>query len=479
MTTPWFRAWLCTLLLSLVGACDGDTPPKAAAGVAEVEATKAAETAPMQAPATAKSPAASQASPVRPEPVMPAVVVPTADTLESLAAEEPATEEPSKTAWSHYKAKRYDKAQSNFAQAALSDPAWKHPFNLACAAALGGEEAHTRLGLVEAVSRDSGAVSGKARRDADLAGMRTKDWFEPVLRGEAYEPPGTVKPTTPRPLHPPTVPAEYEPEVADGPLTPSPGSVSPLNNKQRSRLNTLLLAQHGVKTIIRGSVISDHGEETLAWVVYEYTRFDACMLKSTKKACRKKLRGDPDDESSNEMSCTKQFLVRAHFGTELTIDEPESIMKGACSIGKVRRMESKDFDRDGEPEVIVDATWYRETEAFREGALTEGGRFVRIAQLQGPAQFEMAFGWVMLELTPEEQEAKRFRFEDVDHDGHPDLVVQTAVMEGMEGPDFDNEAFPKLDDLELDDDESELTLRSETLLYSPSEDRWLPTKSGH
>ncbi|MEM6993312.1 MAG: hypothetical protein AAF721_22560 [Myxococcota bacterium] len=463
-----------------------DAPSKAAAAT-DAPKDPPAKTAPKDVPGKAApnqapgTDAPGTDAPSAAEPAPPAEPAPTVSPLERLARSKPEAADPSKTAWGHYKAKRFTEAQPFFAQAALADRvAWKHPFNLACAASQAGDEDVAKHALVEAVSRDATAVPTKARKDDDLAAVRSKAWFEPVLRGEPLEEPKPPEPepTPTTPTESPTEPAGDdgpEPTEADepreGPLTKSPGSVKPLAKAQLAELRTALADHHGVRPVIRGSVHHGAGQDVVAWAAYEYSLFDECLKASTKKECRKRLRGDPDDKSSNQMRCTEQWLVRVQFAGTVKLGTPEKILKGACTLGKVRRMEAKDYDADGAVEVMVDVTSHRDTEGFREGEVTEGGRFVRIVRLDGSTQFELAFSWITSDVTPSEDEAHRFSFETLDGDAHPDIMLETVVMDGMSGPRFDNESFPNLDDFE-----EEATLDRKPQLYDPKADKWVAAK---
>lgn len=106
-------------------------------------------------------------------------------TLDSLGASVSHDHYPSATAWAHYQAGEYLEAVPYFARVSAIQPSeWTHPFNLACAAALAGDEQLAKLGLTEAVARDREATASRARSHVDLVTMRDKPWFEPTLRGE-------------------------------------------------------------------------------------------------------------------------------------------------------------------------------------------------------------------------------------------------------------------------------------------------------
>lgn len=90
--------------------------------------------------------------------------------------------DPGKEAWAHYKAKRHAEAVPLFGAAAVAKPSeYKPAFNMACAAALAGDEENSRIALTEALSRDRTTVAAKANKDGDLASIRTEPWFSELL----------------------------------------------------------------------------------------------------------------------------------------------------------------------------------------------------------------------------------------------------------------------------------------------------------
>lgn len=116
----------------------------------------------------------------------------------AVASEVPGSE-PGKRAWAHYKAKRYPEAIPLFGAAAIARPKdYKPAFNMACAAALGGELDVGRIALTEALSRDRAKVVKKARRDADLEALRKAEWFAALLADTPAEPAPVV--AAPKPV---------------------------------------------------------------------------------------------------------------------------------------------------------------------------------------------------------------------------------------------------------------------------------------
>lgn len=77
--------------------------------------------------------------------------------------------------------KDFAAAAKYFASVAALDPAWKGPFNLACAHARAGDGPRAEAALREAMARDATAVRKKAKGDPDLEGVRSEPWFAEVV----------------------------------------------------------------------------------------------------------------------------------------------------------------------------------------------------------------------------------------------------------------------------------------------------------
>ncbi len=151
------------------------------------------------APAVSESPAPPTSKPSAPRPpvVQAPVAAPPAATPSSRFEERVAemlrvrktkvTANPGKTAFAHYKAKRYREAVPLFGAAAVARPTeYKPAFNMACAAALLGDERTAEYALAEALRRDRPTVTAKARKDADLDAMRDTEWFDELLAGNPH-----------------------------------------------------------------------------------------------------------------------------------------------------------------------------------------------------------------------------------------------------------------------------------------------------
>ncbi len=401
-----------------------------------------------------------------------------------------------KTAWADLEAGRLVEAQRGFAVVALAEPAiWKHPFNLACAAARANDERMTRVGLVEAIRRGGARVVDKARSDGDLATMRSAAWFEPVLRGEdpgetvAPTPdPPAVAPTEPVPAEPatpstdppavaPTVPLPAEPAAPREPTVPAPrrpaklpGAATAIRTAlaaaDLAALKTSLAELHGVAVVVRKSLelpTAAGGREGFA--VYEFSRFKACLTRADKKTCRREL-GANANGGLSVAACTEQWLVRVSLGERLELGE-RTALQPACKLTHVRTLEAIDLDGDGDQEVLVDVVGRAETETQREGSELEVGRIVRVLRRDGSVQLEMRIGWSATTEHGRQVTAQRFYLTDTDADGHPDMVLQR--QESRSDDELDDELWPED---ALDSDGKPQPVITAIKRYDPVTDSW-------
>ena len=266
---------------------------------------------------------------------------------------------------------------------------------------------------------------------------------------------------------------EPDDEVIAEPKKPKEpkGSNVPLAKAQLTQLRDALKAKHGVETVVKSSLlVTPASGDPIAFAVYEYSIFDECQKTSTKKECRKKLRGDREMGETNDMRCTKAWMVRAELGAKVALDEPAKVSV-PCTIGRVRGLFEADVDADSKPEVVLDVVGKRETEGFREGGETYANRTVRIFRLDGTSQFTLDVSWVLIEFTPAEETSQRYGLEDTNGDGHPDLELQTVEFMGEDMTEFDGVLWPALDDPDVIHKVS-----TQVLVYSPSADEWVAPK---
>jgi hypothetical protein len=428
-------------------------------------------------PASTPSEAPSPEPIVEPQPVEPEPVEPQTyeQKLERLINGEAPSADAEKQAWTHYKAKEFGQAQRMFALASLHDRAhWKHPFNLACASAMAEDEAMVQIGLVEAVARDQAATSKKARSDGDLARYRSAEWFEPILRGEGPKPVAPEKPVDPKtPEESPTPTPTPTPIPTPGAGKPlPPGSAAPLAKAKIEQLRDNLKQVHGLRPVVRGSVQTTNAEgQIVAWVVYDYTRYDACLLKHSKKVCRNKLSAPTEDNEDGEsdddqMKCTDQWLARATFGTTLVVDPPVALQV-ACTATQLR-LDLLDLDGDGKQEVVLDLRGSITLDGFRESEQLNVGRLIKILRLDGSSQFELSFAWVASEIAPGHEVSKRALVRDVNGDGHLDLIVESVSFVAVSGGDYDADFWPTGDE----EDQDIGPIQTEVWLYDPQSDTW-------
>src|SRR5690606_38335247 len=139
------RVLLSVLALVSTLACDKvegggeakgqDTPSEKPASESD-EKAQPQQSEPSESEAEPSKPSEAEPSEAEPSESEPSVApAPAKRTIESLAASVERAEDPSASGWTHLKAKDYAAAIPYFAQASLAEPtAWKHPYNLACAA---------------------------------------------------------------------------------------------------------------------------------------------------------------------------------------------------------------------------------------------------------------------------------------------------------------------------------------------------------
>lgn len=362
-------------------------------------------------------------------------------TIESLAASVERAEDPSASGWAHLKAKDYAAALPYFAQASLAEPtAWKHPYNLACAAALAGDHEAAQLGLAAAVARDREATASKARRDADLASVRDEPWFEPLLRGEP----------TPSP-------------------TPS-AKAKPLSKAQLDPILTQLEAKYGVRPVVRASLVHvEPGGETLGWVLFGITKMDECLKTSTKAKCTAQLKSGRDMGDFDDRTCAREYVVRAQLGDELTLAEPREL-KPACSAANVRRFELADVDVDGKLELILDVTGRHFGYGVHEEEAIDAAREVRILRLDDTVQFELTVRWSTVAIAPGDERSQRFTLTDDNGDGHADLFIETKEFVGIDELAFDDALWLTSEV----DDEAVGPYSAHVRHYQPATDEWGP-----
>lgn len=363
---------------------------------------------------------------------------PSAPTLASVAATVERVEDPSATAWAHYKAKDYAAALPYFAQASVAEPsAWKHPYNLACAAALAGDTPLVELGLREAVARDRQASASKARRDADLASVRGEPWFEPILRGEPIEAP-----------------------------PPAPLAGPALSKTQLEPLLAKLEAGHGVRPKVRASIAHTDDGGPIGWVLYTISSMDLCRKTGTQKACTAKLRGEPEDGDYDQTGCGHEYLVRAQLGAEPILAEPIAL-RVPCKIGKLRRFEADDVDADGKLELVIDVTGRQQALGMHETEIHELGRDLRILRLDGSTQLEFVVEFSISEIAPGYALTRKFELVDDNGDGHPDLLIETRDFTGIVDLEFDDALW-----LAEGDEEVVGPITLEVRHYLPAKDQW-------
>ncbi len=200
------RAAVLIVLAANTTACDklselvGDRPqtPEVDAATSTGEAELAGQDAPEQAesPPLPTASAATEHTDKQPPPrtEQPVVAVSEFENLlvqlselpDPKNASEAPVEQDNKTAWTHYKAKRWPQAAKFFARVAARSTEWKHPHNLACALAKAGQPDAAHIALQESLRRGGDTARASAKRDKDLTSLRAQPWFAQLI-----EPTGT------------------------------------------------------------------------------------------------------------------------------------------------------------------------------------------------------------------------------------------------------------------------------------------------
>lgn len=360
-----------------------------------------------------------------------------------------------------------------FASASLRDrAAWKHPFNLACAASRGGEEGIARIALGEAVRRGGDRVVTKARKDPDLAAVRARAWFEPVLRGEPLP---AVVPANPDPS-PPAPPKAPSPPIEPAPIeTELPrGSSTAIASARLAAITAELAQAHGVTPVVRASLEHhDADGAPVGLLIYEYSRYDACIAtqadpsaaKKKRAKCRKRMQADGE---GGDAACTDQWSVWVSGFDPPVLGKPIDLGLG-CALRDVRRMDVLDIDADGRDELLVDLIGVDIRAGFREGEDVRHTRRVRVFRMDGSEQLAFDVKWTAIDLAPDSATARRFELHDDDADGHPDMRVWTREIVASNDLDLDDEMWPTGP---VSEELGEIQIS--TWRYSEKKDRWIP-----
>ncbi len=183
----------CDKLQEVIGGSQS-SPETAASDTPAADAPKPAESSP-PAPTPAPTP---EPTPTPAPSEFDTLLVRVSGLPAPRSASEPSVDEVNKTAWSHYKAKRYADAAQQFARVAARDGQWKHAHNLACASAKLGKLDDTRVALAESFARGGDAAKASANKDADLVDARAQAWFDAL----------STSPPAPNPSPEPSEPSE-------------------------------------------------------------------------------------------------------------------------------------------------------------------------------------------------------------------------------------------------------------------------------
>ena len=451
------RAFVTSSIVALLVACTPRSP----------EPTKdvAIAAAPTIVPAPIAGPAAPVAAPpLAPVPVPEVAVVGESveEMLQRLAARMTKSPEPLEVAAGLVELGLRSDAETFFAQASLADrEAWKPPYDLARMAAKTFDDGVVQLALHEAVRRGGTKTASRARHDPYFELDSGKPWFADVLAMKEA-PPLVMPPGTVDEVAAPSAPALLA--VRELPK----GKTQPIAKAELASIVAALTQQYlATPTIFASLVHTDGSGNTLRWVVYEYSLFDACMAtqsdpKEGKRACRAKVATSPGAAQRHEQGIA---LVTSVDPVIIAHDERIDV---TAKLRKVPRLEVADYDGDGADEILVELRG-RYTEPEGEIAeMTEHRRTIRILRSDASTQLAFDVSYDEDGMGAARPETARQLVHSRAADSH-DLVVLARNYETGEGA-LDKNLWP-------DDDTTMLGPLTTTLMpYDATTDTWLATR---
>lgn len=368
-------------------------------------------------------------------------------------------------AWTHYKAKDYEQAQIAFALASLHDgEAWKHPFNLACVSARLQDEGMVRVGLNEAMARDPEATATKARADADLSAYRSAPWWE-----------ATVGPSPPRgssddELEIPTDAELVGPKLAEPHILPA-GRHTPLDPERLELVRAKLMEIHGLYPQLRGSLeFSDEAGVLHAYVVYDYSVLDGCMLKRHKQVCFAEWGEDREEGGGWDMThCVRACITRLTFAPGGKLEADERYLSFGCGPANVYRLDLVDADGDGADEVVIDIRSRGVVLGRRYTKDYLMGRVFEVHRLDGTPQFAFEHDLRTFSIMDTPELFRRVVAKDLNKDGYIDFVIQAREIGANAKYPVDAEFWPVLSDAGY---RVVGALKTEVRHYKPGKDRW-------
>ncbi len=309
---------------------------------------------------------------------------------------------------------------------------------------------------------------------------------------------------TPTPEEPEEESADPQPDDEDedgNEAEPAPAPVTdviteptdaPLPEKMDRRIRNWLRQQKHVRSQIasvRSLPRESGGRRVLALLTY--SAYEACMAEHPedpaegRSACRRHRSSDDDEGDSEQMFL---HLVVASFGPtprrspvgwggqlEVTSDV---VLDEHCAGGDDAKLDERDLDGDGEPEVEV---IYGCDESYvddrSEGLVSAQAGQIRIVRpADGSVQLSARL-WELEEFgatAPQGNTARRISFHDEDGDGTAELILESTYYDdgtGCTEPDEFGFIGRRPEDTDPDSP-CEAEIRREVFPYDRAADRW-------
>jgi hypothetical protein len=268
----------------------------------------------------------------------------------------------------------------------------------------------------------------------------------------------------------------------------------PMPTALRDRIRRALDHEYGAHVQVRESLYlrAPDGRGTVfalaensAWEECIHSHPDEGSREEIAEQCRGELglNGGSDTEHDPDVPCANQHLVRidveaprGHRRSELTIDEGHLDSLG-CTVASVRTFALRDVDGDGERELELDVIGVnplidtRTSAAFRIQKRTLG--YYRDDLSAQYAQTLTEVGSYPSDAGGNLQEARRVRFEDVNRDGHVDMLFDIVAYERWpnRGCHEDDVGWPRV--TQRHQRRCSGQIEHETWLYDAARDEWV------
>ncbi|MFK7999089.1 MAG: hypothetical protein AB8H86_05810 [Polyangiales bacterium] len=276
-----------------------------------------------------------------------------------------------------------------------------------------------------------------------LTSSACNDAAQEPLSAEVVPPAPTAEQESVTPPSPSTQETQETPEAAqDEPETEAeteaeePGLPTKMGRRLSNQLRQLVGARVALPHILHDALPSG-GDRVLG--VMSYSEHEACVGRhETRAEGRAECQADEDclqyGTFAAEFAAPRPRTPEGHGGA-LTMVAPQALtdLNLVCAEAiEIKQLELVDIDGDGELELMYDAIFRSEHDAFRGGGtFTTARRILRVLRLDGTEQISLPLSsWGGdLEAT-EAQYARRVRFEGAPN---PALIVEEIEYESMDG----------------------------------------------